>query len=212
MPVRYLGLIRAPARVLGAIIVAILLCVFAAERVPRFGLFMKRTFGTLYVDVYSNGRISLIEYQRWPVISTHGGVACLHVVAGRYYDAEGRLASVVRNGHGIRAVFHTNRAPRHISFYANGILSGPAVTWYDNGQIRATWNYDDEGAPHGESLGWYRDGNKKYEATYSHGGKLTGVDWYPSGVVRQRFHWGTNGTCVIEQYDSSGVVTQRLVL
>ncbi len=94
--------------------------------------------------------------------------------------------------------------------YKNGVLDGPAESYYDSGKLMSLCSFSD-GKLHGDYKRWAPDGQLLSHERYV-GGKKEGLQesWYLSGQMWQRYsaHEGVyNGKC--ELFDSSGNVLEE---
>jgi len=93
--------------------------------------------------------------------------------ACKYFDYKGNLDETgyfendKKNGEWI--AYFTSGKKRRVFNYSNGKKSGLNLEWYENGNIRDSFDLDKNGNGHG--LGLYEDGQKKYEGMFADGRK-----------------------------------------
>ena len=86
---------------------------------------------------------------------------------------------------GIVELKHKNDKVSGRTSYKNGILNGPCLTWYDNGQKESQVNFKD-GEFEGLYSQWHRNGQRFSESRFVSGELIEGSEKY----------WNTNGELV----------------
>lgn len=73
---------------------------------------------------------------------------------------------------GTNRTFHENGRLALVSRYSQKRRAGRWVMYYDNGKKEWMLGYDDQGKLDGMSVGWYKNGQVKYERQWAHGKKI----------------------------------------
>ena len=75
----------------------------------------------------------------------------------------------------------------------NAIPHGTTVTWWEDGQKKTELSFVD-GVKHGPRIAWYRNGQMWSEGTYDHGEPSgTWTLWYSDDAVQRVWHYDANG-------------------
>jgi len=104
------------------------------------------------------------------------------------------------------AVWYYRNKNRHTArTFKDGILEGPMVSWYDDGQTKLyTVNYK-ANRKDGTATGYYRDGEKKFEINYVMGVRhATETWWHTNKQKRFEFHWEKGKQVTAKAWDPSG--------
>ena len=100
---------------------------------------------------------------------------------------------------------YSNGNRRNARTYKNGILEGPMVAWYDDGQTKlysVTYRANEKD---GVARGFFKDGKKKYEITYIKGVR-DNVEtwWYNNGQKQYEFVWAKGVRANMTTWDIEG--------
>ena len=89
--------------------------------------------------------------------------------------------------------------------FNNGILEGPMVSWYNDGQTKAYTVTYKKNKKDGMAVGYFPDGKKKYEINYKMGIRIqTETWWHTNEVKRFEFTWSQGRRINGKAWDLAG--------
>ena len=89
--------------------------------------------------------------------------------------------------------------------FKNGILEGPMVSWYDDGQTKAYTVTYKKNRKDGPAIGYFPDGKKKYEINYKMGVRIQTETWWHTNEVKCfEFTWSQGRRISGKAWDLAG--------
>jgi len=139
------------------------------------GLFLRtyigeRRFANTFEEVY-----------RGKLVTLDGEHCVIPLVRGDYYTPAGKRISWIRNGCGTRVMYYKDGLDM-IEGYANGLPSGPFISFYPDGKVRFYRQADSDSKSHGPAVSFWPDGRLKSVRKYQHGVCLETMKWDSNGV------------------------------
>ena len=104
------------------------------------------------------------------------------------------------------AVWYYPNKNRHTArTFKNGILDGPMVSWYDDGQTKLYTVKYKANRKDGKATGYFRDGNPKFEINYVMGVRHSKETWWhTNNQKRFEFHWEKGKQVAAKAWDPAG--------
>ena len=104
------------------------------------------------------------------------------------------------------AVWNYPNGKRHTArTFKNGILDGPMVSWYDDGQTKLYAVTYKANKKEGMATGYYQDGKKKYEISYTKGVRHNVETWWhKNGQKQYEYEWAQGKRLRAAAWDDKG--------
>lgn len=101
---------------------------------------------------------------------------------------------------------YPNGKRRTAQTFKNGILEGPMVSWYDDGQTKQYSVTYKANKKDGVATGYYQDGTKKFQISYANG-KRNNVEtwWYTNGKKQFEYEWSQGKRLRASAWDDKGI-------
>jgi antitoxin component YwqK of YwqJK toxin-antitoxin module len=132
-------------------------------------------------------------------LTTYTFFSCSPVEVVEQKDEAGRLKErytvnkQTKLKHGLHEAFFPTGSKSEESQYANGVIRGAQIFYYQNGQIQEVRNFDDNGSFSGGYKSYHENGHLKSEGQYINGA-MNGK-WkffYRTGNIKEIVHFQDN--------------------
>jgi hypothetical protein len=112
----------------------------ALTELPLVGDVLQNTFGHYETRWHTNRVVSARQLIRGRYRPLAPGLSIMSAptVRGDYYDLHGKLISSVRDGRGMRTLFHSNGTISQLASFDNGFGGARVfINWTQNGQLKS---------------------------------------------------------------------------